>query len=93
MPYATNHGVRIHYRVEGEGQELVLQHGFTWSMDSWVRRGYVDALKPFLADMQRCVKEILHATFTAFPGLNHPEAFYQSDLVLPLVMKFLKAAA
>ena len=46
MPYATNEGVRIHYRVEGEGPALVLQHGFTWNMESWSRRGYVEALKP-----------------------------------------------
>lgn len=34
MPYATNQGVRIHYRVEGKGPLLVLQHGFTWNMIS-----------------------------------------------------------
>jgi pimeloyl-ACP methyl ester carboxylesterase len=251
MPYASNHGVRIHYRVEGDGPDLVLQHGFTWNMEGWVRHGYVDALKPhyrlilvdsrghggsdkphdpsayglglragdvvavldalavraahfwgysmggwigfglakyapervrglviggahpyarralanprldgsdpkafleallegfgldfnalpaekqaeffdndflalaaargdrpalddilpkmqmpcflysgeadgYQADIQRCAKEIPHATFTSFPGLNHPEAFYRSDLVLPPVMKFLQSAA
>lgn len=46
MPYTTNQGVRIHYRVEGEGPALVLQHGFTWNMESWSRHGYVDALRP-----------------------------------------------
>jgi pimeloyl-ACP methyl ester carboxylesterase len=46
MPHATNQGVRIHYRVEGEGPALVLQHGFTWNMDGWARHGYVDALRP-----------------------------------------------
>jgi pimeloyl-ACP methyl ester carboxylesterase len=46
MPYATNRGVRIHYRVEGEGPALVLQHGFTWNMDNWVRYGYSAALSP-----------------------------------------------
>ncbi|MBI2317729.1 MAG: alpha/beta fold hydrolase [Betaproteobacteria bacterium] len=46
MPYANNQGVRIHYRVEGSGPPLVLQHGFTWSMESWSRSGYVQALKP-----------------------------------------------
>jgi len=45
MPYATNQGVRIHYRLEGEGPPLILQHGFTWSMDGWVRHGYVRALQ------------------------------------------------
>jgi pimeloyl-ACP methyl ester carboxylesterase len=46
MPHATNQGVRIHYRVEGEGPALVMQHGITWNMEGWARHGYVDALKP-----------------------------------------------
>lgn len=46
MPYATNQGVRVHYRVEGEGPPLALQHGFTWNMESWSRHGYVEALRP-----------------------------------------------
>jgi hypothetical protein len=35
MPYAVSQGVRIHYQIEGDGEPLVLQHGFT---DAW-RRG------------------------------------------------------
>lgn len=46
MPYAINQGVRIHYRVEGEGLPLVLQHGFSWSMHGWSHHGYVAALRP-----------------------------------------------
>ena len=45
MSYADNRGIRIHYRVEGEGPPLVLQHGFTQSIDDWYEFGYVDALK------------------------------------------------
>jgi pimeloyl-ACP methyl ester carboxylesterase len=45
MPYADNNGVRIHYHVEGEGQPLVLQHGFTSSVRNWYAYGYVDGLK------------------------------------------------
>ena len=45
MPYANNEGVRIHYEVEGEGPPLVLQHGFSGSIESWRARGYVDGLK------------------------------------------------
>jgi len=45
MPYATNQNVRIHYQVEGEGLPLVLQHGFSNSLDTWYERGYVDPLK------------------------------------------------
>jgi pimeloyl-ACP methyl ester carboxylesterase len=46
MPYANSQGVRIHYEVEGVGPPLVLQHGFTDSLQSWYDLGYVDALKP-----------------------------------------------
>ena len=249
MPHVTNQGVRIHYRIEGEGPALILQHGTPWNMEGWARHGYVDALKPHyrlvlvdarghgksdkphqasvyelslhvgdivavldaldlprahfwgysmggwigfglakyaperarglvlggahpygrslperldvsdpktmvkkmvsgygmdfdtlsadkqaeflnndflaiaaarnarpslqevlptmrmpcflysgeldgsLADTQQCAKEIPHATFESFPHLNHPEAFYRADVVLPPVMKFLQAAA
>jgi pimeloyl-ACP methyl ester carboxylesterase len=46
MPYADNQGVRIHYEVEGSGPPLVIQHGFTDSIQTWYELGYVDALKP-----------------------------------------------
>ena len=39
MPYANNHSVRIHYQVEGEGPPLVLQHGFTSSLQNWYAYG------------------------------------------------------
>ena len=45
MPYAQNHGVRIHYQTEGAGPPLVLQHGFTDSVESWYELGYVEALQ------------------------------------------------
>jgi pimeloyl-ACP methyl ester carboxylesterase len=46
MPFAENQGVRIHYEVEGEGPPLVLQHGFSDSLQTWYELGYVDGLKP-----------------------------------------------
>jgi pimeloyl-ACP methyl ester carboxylesterase len=45
MSYADNRGVRIHYRVEGTGLPLVLQHGFTQSIEDWYECDYVDVLK------------------------------------------------
>jgi pimeloyl-ACP methyl ester carboxylesterase len=45
MPYANNNGVRIHYQMEGDGPPLVLQHGFSDSLESWYELGYVDGLK------------------------------------------------
>ena len=46
MPYVDSQGVRIHYEVEGVGPPLVLQHGFSDSLQTWYELGYVDALKP-----------------------------------------------
>lgn len=45
MPYAENQGVRIHYRVEGAGPPLLLQHGFAGSLEAWREFGYVAALR------------------------------------------------
>ncbi len=45
MPYADNKGIHIHYKTEGEGPPLVLQHGSLGSMDNWYDDGYVSALK------------------------------------------------
>jgi pimeloyl-ACP methyl ester carboxylesterase len=45
MPRIVNDGVAIHYRVEGRGFPLILQHGFTDSSESWYELGYVEALK------------------------------------------------
>jgi pimeloyl-ACP methyl ester carboxylesterase len=46
MPYANNAGVRIHYEIEGDGPALVLQHGFTQSLEDWTECGYVAPLRP-----------------------------------------------
>ena len=46
MPYSVNQGVRIHYRIEGDGQPLVIQHGFTDGAETWYEVGYIDGLKP-----------------------------------------------
>ena len=45
MPYTNSQGVRIHYQVEGDGPPLVLQHGFTSSLEAWRQFGYVQALR------------------------------------------------
>ncbi len=44
MPYANNKGVKIHYEVEGSGPPLVLQHGFSATLDSWRINGYTEGL-------------------------------------------------
>jgi pimeloyl-ACP methyl ester carboxylesterase len=45
MPYASNAGTRIHYKVEGTGPALVLQHGFTQCLEDWFECGYVSSLR------------------------------------------------
>ena len=45
MPIVKNKAVDIYYEVIGNGQPLVLLHGFTDSHESWIELGYVDALK------------------------------------------------
>jgi pimeloyl-ACP methyl ester carboxylesterase len=45
MPYADSQGVRIHYQTVGTGPPIVLQHGFSESIEDWFDCGYVDALK------------------------------------------------
>ena len=47
MPHTQRSGLRIHYRVAGEGPPLVLVHGYTasgWS--NWVASGWVERLSP-----------------------------------------------
>jgi pimeloyl-ACP methyl ester carboxylesterase len=46
MPYADNQGFRIHYKVEGNGPPLVLQHGFTQSLKRWYFHGYAPWWEP-----------------------------------------------
>lgn len=45
MPYADNEGIHIHYRIEGQGPPLVLQHWSLATLESWYDYGYVTALK------------------------------------------------
>lgn len=44
MPYALNGTAHIYYEVEGEGPPLILQHGFTQSIQNWREFGWVAAL-------------------------------------------------
>ena len=45
MPFADNNGVRIWYEVRGEGEPLVMLHGFTSSSAHWKVYGYASALE------------------------------------------------
>jgi len=48
--------------------------------------GEADSVTP---RMQESVQHLPNATFVTLSGLNHPEAFWRADVVLPVVMKFL----
>jgi pimeloyl-ACP methyl ester carboxylesterase len=43
------------------------------------------------APMQECRKLIPQVTFVSFPGLNHAETLFHSELVVPPVTRFLHA--
>lgn len=45
MPHVTRDGVRIHYRVVGEGPPVVLHHGASQDLRRWFLCGYVEALR------------------------------------------------
>ena len=45
MPYTDHDGTRIHYKVEGSGPPLILQHGMFWDLEGWERWGYANSLK------------------------------------------------
>jgi len=70
MPDIVNKGFRIHYEVEGEGEPLVLQHGFSSSLQTWRDRGFVDALR----DRYRCI--LVDARGHGDSGKSHDPADY-----------------
>jgi pimeloyl-ACP methyl ester carboxylesterase len=49
MPYCDLTGVRIHYHLEGDpdGPPLVLQHGWSMSLQDWYDPPYVAALAAY----------------------------------------------
>jgi len=45
MPFIENNGVKIHYKVEGNGPALVLIHGGLSSLEDWYDLSYVEQMK------------------------------------------------
>lgn len=58
MPFANNNGIKIHYKVEGQGPALVLQHGFGGSLENWHDNGFARELSKdyrlILVDARGC---------------------------------------
>ena len=44
MPFVANQGEQIHYDVEGNGEDLILAHGLTFSGEDWRELGYIQRL-------------------------------------------------
>ena len=53
---------------------------------------YIGEADRGFSQAKACIKEMPNATFVSLPGLNHPAGFMRSDVVLPHVTKFLRAA-
>jgi hypothetical protein len=53
---------------------------------------YAGEADPVYQANKEFVARMPNATFFSLPGLNHPEALFRSDLVLPHVRQFLRAA-
>ena len=70
--------------LNSTGFEQVLP---TMTMPCLLFAGEADANYPGLKE---CCKHIPNVTFFSLPGLNHPETFVQSNLVLPHITKFLE---
>ena len=54
---------------------------------------YVGENDGILPQVEACSEHIPNGHLVTFPGVNHPEAFYRADLVLPHAMKFLQTVA
>jgi pimeloyl-ACP methyl ester carboxylesterase len=47
VPFFDSNGVSIHYEVFGEGEPIILIHGFASNLqENWVATGWVDTLMP-----------------------------------------------
>ncbi|MBM2824884.1 MAG: putative hydrolase or acyltransferase of alpha/beta superfamily [Dehalococcoidales bacterium] len=80
MPFANNNGVKIHYEIEGQGPPILLQHGFSGTLDSWRTNGYIQAL----STDYRCI--FLSARGRGESDKPHdPKAYYFKNMVLDLV--------
>ena len=60
----------------------------TITMPCLVYAGELDGSFP---QVEACVEHLPRGSFVSFPEVNHPQAFYRSELVLPHALQFLQA--
>ncbi len=51
---------------------------------------YAGELDGGFPQIEACVGQLPKGSFVPIPGVNHPQAFYRADLVLPHAIKFLQ---
>ena len=75
MPYANNQGTRIHFEVDGQGPPLLLQHGFSSTLERWYEHGYV-------AELAKDYRTILvDARGHGKSDKPHDEEAYRADII------------
>jgi pimeloyl-ACP methyl ester carboxylesterase len=80
MPFVSNKGIKIHYEVEGQGPPLIMQHGFSGTLDAWRTYGYVQVL----SKDYKCI--FLSARGRGQSDKPHdPKAYYFKPMVSDLV--------
>ncbi|MCE7749037.1 MAG: hypothetical protein GPJ51_11605 [Candidatus Heimdallarchaeota archaeon] len=102
MPIADNDGIRIHYKVEGEGTPLILLYGFMDTLEQWYEQGYYKEVNvPILLYVGEDdewghfprAKEFCESrasvSLVSFPGRGH-DVHYSKDLVFPSINEFLE---
>lgn len=80
MPFANNNGVKINYEIEGQGPPILLQHGFSGTLDAWRTNGMIQAL----SKNYKCI--FLSARGRGQSDKPHDiKAYYFKNLVTDLV--------
>jgi len=83
LPFADNHGVRINYKLEGEGYPLILQHGLSGNLEGWREAGYIGPL----AEKYRLI--LIDARGHGKSDKPHNSEAYKSELMVSDVVAVL----
>lgn len=83
VPYASNQGVRIHYKVEGDGPSLLLLHGGLNNLKMWYELDYVEPLKK---DYQLILMDVRGYGMSDKP---HSQEAYELELLVDDILTVL----